>query len=117
MLSRIFLSQRAGSRRPLITISCMNHAKYAFFAPKRCMSGNVPSEPVVGPGAPPGEFATEYEGAAGLERLDYLARVQGINIYNDDALRVDHYGTLDNPIQVPTVVGERIVGCTGMAFA
>ena len=51
-----------------------------------------------------------------MERLDYLARVQGINIFHDDSLKVDHYGTLDNPILVETITGERIVGCTGKLF-
>ena len=48
-----------------------------------------------------------------MSRLEYLARVQGVNIFNEEALKVDHYGTLEDPILVETVSGERIVGCTG----
>lgn len=72
-----------------------------------------PNEPVVGPGAPDGVIPTDFEQTSGLERLEYLANVQGINIFLDEPLKIDAYGTLEKPVLVETVVGSRTVGCTG----
>ena len=73
-------------------------------------------KPIVGPGrTDPTQMATQYEITTGLERLEYLAKVSGRgSIYAMDPLTVDHYGTLHDPIPVPSIDGEeRIVGCTG----
>ncbi len=70
---------------------------------------------VVGPGpAPDGAtIGTEYEQAAGKERVEYLSGLAGRSAFLMDPLCVDHYGTLADPILVESAVGRRLVGCTG----
>lgn len=68
-------------------------------------------------GAPDG-VPTAYATAAGLERLEMLAALArdggGPNdVFLMRPLDVSHYGTPADPILVDSVVGERIVGCTG----
>lgn len=67
----------------------------------------------VGPGAPSGKIATPFEQAPGLERVEYLAQAQGINIFMNEPLKVDAFGTLEKPILVETLEGERVAGCSG----
>lgn len=70
-------------------------------------------KPIVGPGRDPARIATAYESTAGLERLEYLSHMSGRPLYLNEPLRVDHYGTLQKPVEVPSLEEERIVGCTG----
>lgn len=71
-------------------------------------------EDVVGPGTTdPDLIASPYEQAAGLERLELLGKVAGRSAFLMEPLKVDHYGTLTDPILVDSVEGRRIVGCTG----
>ena len=71
------------------------------------------SDVVMGPGGPGDRISTPYEHAVGVERLEYLAKMSGKNLWLMDPLKVDHYGTLDDPIIVESMAGERIAGCTG----
>lgn len=70
-------------------------------------------EPVVGPGGPDDRIPSMYEQSAGLERLEYLANLAQKPIFLMDPLVVDHFGTLAHPIEVPSISGSRIVGCSG----
>lgn len=56
---------------------------------------------------------TAYESTVGLQRLQLLGKMAEKEVFLTKPLNVDHYGTLENPILVDTVVGERLVGCTG----
>lgn len=68
----------------------------------------------VGPGSPPGTIPTPFERAPGLERLEYLADVEGVQLFlSSESLKIESKGTLKNPVMVETIQGERIVGCTG----
>lgn len=73
----------------------------------------VSSNVIMGPGGPGDRISTPYEHTVGLERLEYLARMSGRNFYMMEPLKIDQYGTLDNPVIVESMVGERIAGCTG----
>lgn len=77
-------------------------------------SGHTPDSDVVGPGTrDPNAISTPYEIAAGLERVELLAKLAGSSAFLMEPLKVDHYGTLKEPILVDSVVGRRLVGCTG----
>lgn len=77
-------------------------------------SAPPPDSEVVGPGSSnPDQIATPYEQAAGRERLELLAKLAGNSAFLMEPLKVDHFGTLKDPIMVDSVVGRRIVGCTG----
>lgn len=70
--------------------------------------------PVTGVGlSDPRSFPTQYEHAAGIERVEYLADLSGKNIFLNEPLKINHYGTLANPIIVDSLYEERIVGCSG----
>lgn len=68
---------------------------------------------VMGPGGPGDRIATPYEHTVGLERLEYLAKISGRDIYLNSPLKVEQYGTLANPILVESIEDERIAGCSG----
>ncbi|PJF17506.1 hypothetical protein PSACC_02683 [Paramicrosporidium saccamoebae] len=77
-------------------------------------SSHTPDTDVVGPGTrDPNAISTPYEISAGLERVELLAKLAGSSAFLMEPLKVDHYGTLKEPILVDSVVGRRLVGCTG----
>lgn len=65
------------------------------------------------PSAPLFSIATPFEHLAGLQRVEYLAKLADRNIYLNQPLKVDHYGTLQDPIMVPSLYEDRVVGCSG----
>ena len=65
------------------------------------------------PSASPSSISTPYEHLAGLQRVEYLAKLADRNIYLNQPLKVDHYGTLQDPIKVLSLYDDRVVGCSG----
>lgn len=45
--------------------------------------------------------------------MEYLAALRGENIYLDEELVITKRGTLKEPVLVPSLFEERVVGCTG----
>ncbi|RPB03132.1 cytochrome c subunit VB [Choiromyces venosus 120613-1] len=70
-------------------------------------------EDLLPPGAAPGEVPTDYNQATGLERLEILGKVEGVDIFDMKPLDASRRGTLDNPIVVQSFGKERYLGCTG----
>ncbi|PQE14685.1 cytochrome c oxidase subunit Vb protein [Rutstroemia sp. NJR-2017a BVV2] len=89
---------------------------------------------LVGPGAAPGTIPTDYEQATGLERLEILGKMQGVDVFDMKPLDSSRKGTdgvsisleegdvmgrnesgrtLDNPIIVKSYGDEQYAGCTG----
>ncbi|KUJ21986.1 subunit IV of cytochrome c oxidase [Mollisia scopiformis] len=68
---------------------------------------------LVGPGAAVGAVPTDLEQATGLERLEILGKMQGIDIFDMKPLDASRKGTLDNPIVVKSFGDEQYAGCTG----
>ncbi|KAF8248959.1 COX5B-domain-containing protein, partial [Wilcoxina mikolae CBS 423.85] len=66
-----------------------------------------------GPGAAPGTVPTDIEQATGLERLEILGKMEGVDIFDMKPLDASRKGTLENPITVPSFGEERYLGCTG----
>ncbi|KAL6702748.1 Cytochrome c oxidase subunit 4 [Coniothyrium glycines] len=66
-----------------------------------------------GPGAKPGTVPTDAEQATGLERLEILGKMQGIDIFDMRPLDASRLGTMDDPINVNSAGNEQYVGCTG----
>ncbi|KZT07575.1 cytochrome c oxidase polypeptide IV [Laetiporus sulphureus 93-53] len=79
--------------------------------PARLSGGAVPE--LFGPGAKPGEVATDEEQATGLERIQVLGDKEGIEVFDLKPLDSSRIGTLADPIKVISWAPERIVGCTG----
>ncbi|KZZ95447.1 Cytochrome c oxidase, subunit Vb [Moelleriella libera RCEF 2490] len=66
-----------------------------------------------GPGARPGTVPTDLEQATGLERLEILGKMEGIDIFDMRPLDASRKGTMENPIEVRSAGDEQYVGCTG----
>ncbi|OQV02213.1 hypothetical protein CLAIMM_07447 [Cladophialophora immunda] len=65
------------------------------------------------PGAAPGTVPTDLEQATGLERLEILGKMQGIDIFDMSPLPSDRVGTFEDPIVVKSAGAEYQIGCTG----
>jgi hypothetical protein len=73
---------------------------------------NMPAAPVVGAGRVPGMVPSKLENLPGLARLEYLSELTGKPIFLPD-ITDTHFGTIHNPVNVPSIIGERPVACTG----
>ncbi|PLB45669.1 cytochrome c oxidase polypeptide IV mitochondrial precursor [Aspergillus steynii IBT 23096] len=70
-------------------------------------------EDLVPPGAKAGTIPSDVEHATGLERLELIGKMQGIDIFDMRPLDASRKGTLDNPIIVNGAGDEQYAGCTG----
>ncbi|BCS29156.1 cytochrome c oxidase subunit IV [Aspergillus puulaauensis] len=70
-------------------------------------------EDLIPPGAKSGSIPTDIEQATGLERLELIGKMQGIDIFDMRPLDASRKGTLDNPIIVNGAGDEQYAGCTG----
>ncbi|KAI1393181.1 COX5B-domain-containing protein [Hypoxylon trugodes] len=70
-------------------------------------------EDLLGPGAAPGTVPTDLEQSTGLERLEILGKMEGVDIFDMRPLDASRKGTLDNPIPVRSAGDEQYAGCTG----
>ncbi|PPQ64606.1 hypothetical protein CVT26_002004 [Gymnopilus dilepis] len=86
----------------------------AFSSSIRVLSGGPPPPLLVGPGAKPGTVPTDLEQATGLERLQLLGELENIPVFDDSPLDADRLGTKADPVLVPSLDVERIIGCTGV---
>ncbi|KAF9732619.1 hypothetical protein PMIN06_012234 [Paraphaeosphaeria minitans] len=68
---------------------------------------------LIAPGAKPGTVPTDIEQATGLERLEILGKMQGIDIFDMRPLDASRVGTPEDPIVVNSAGNEQYVGCTG----
>lgn len=59
---------------------------------------------IYGPGSAPGEVPTDEQQATGLERLQLLGKVEGIDVFNMKKPEATKKGTMANPIQIPSLV-------------
>ena len=57
-----------------------------------------------GVGSKSGKISTDEEQATGLERLELLGEMQGVNVFDEEPLESSRLGTLENPIQVFSLV-------------
>ncbi|KAJ1501080.1 Cytochrome c oxidase subunit 4 [Coelomomyces lativittatus] len=53
------------------------------------------------------------EQAAGLARLEYIAKLEGVKLFDMDPIYISRLGTPKDPIIVQSVDENRYVGCTG----
>ncbi|KAF2437513.1 COX5B-domain-containing protein [Karstenula rhodostoma CBS 690.94] len=68
---------------------------------------------LLAPGAKPGTVPTDLEQATGLERLEILGKMQGIDVFDMRPLDASRLGTPEDPIVVNSAGAEQYVGCTG----
>ncbi|KAK6338777.1 Cytochrome c oxidase subunit 4 [Orbilia brochopaga] len=70
-------------------------------------------EDLFGPGAKPGTVPTDLEQATGIERLEILGKMEGIDVFDMKPLDASRMGTMENPIIAKSFGEEHYVGCTG----
>jgi len=68
---------------------------------------------LVGPGAARGEVPSSLDQSTGLERMQLLGLLQDIDIFDSKPLMIDHLGTIEDPVWVPSLYPSRMIGCTG----
>ncbi|KUI62333.1 Cytochrome c oxidase subunit 4, mitochondrial [Cytospora mali] len=68
---------------------------------------------LVGPGAKPGTVPTDLEQATGIERLEILGKMEGVDIFDMRPLDASRKGTMKDPILVRSAGDEQHAGCTG----
>lgn len=66
-----------------------------------------------GPGAKPGTVPTDMEQATGLERLEILGKMEGVDVFDMRPLDSSRRGTMQDPILVRSAGDEQYAGCTG----
>ncbi|ORY08659.1 cytochrome c oxidase subunit VB-domain-containing protein [Clohesyomyces aquaticus] len=71
-------------------------------------------EDLFGPGAKPGTVPTDIEQSTGLERLEILGKMQGVDIFDMKPLPSDRLGTVEEPVVVNSAGDDQYVGCTGV---
>lgn len=64
-------------------------------------------EDLIGPGAAPGTVPTDFEQATGLERLEILGKMEGVDVFDMKPLDASRRGTMENPIVVQSFGEER----------
>jgi len=84
----------------------------AFSTTQRVASGPPPPQ-LFGAGGKPGEVPTDIEQATGLERLQLLGELEGIEVFDHSPLDSSRVGTKADPIKVLAYDTERLVGCSG----
>ncbi|CDR46296.1 CYFA0S22e02256g1_1 [Cyberlindnera fabianii] len=92
-------------------------ARAAFQAPKVATASNLAEvhgkETLIGQGAKEGTFPTDLEQETGLARLELLAKLEGVELFDTQPLDASRIGTMADPILVDTYDDYRYVGCTG----
>ncbi|KAI0707426.1 cytochrome c oxidase polypeptide IV [Earliella scabrosa] len=76
-------------------------------------SGHPAAPQIFGEGAKAGEIPTDENQSTGLERLQVLGAIEGVEVFDFKPLDSSRIGTLADPIKVFSMDTERIIGCTG----
>lgn len=107
----------------IASAACMRHLArcgrhHGRLVSWRCLGSSSGAQngeyrPIVGPGPSADRPYTDFDMSVGLERLEYLAKTHGINIFDNEWLPGDRFGTHGDPILVEATGDERIIGCTG----
>lgn len=71
-------------------------------------------EDLLPPGAPVGTVPTDLDQSTGLERLEILGKMQGVDVFDMKPLDSSRKGTLKDPIIVRSPGEEQYVGCCGV---
>ncbi|QLG74299.1 hypothetical protein HG535_0G01830 [Zygotorulaspora mrakii] len=101
-------------RRSFITTSrVLQEAKQPTIKTAKNLAEVNGSESLVGPGTQPGNIPTDLEQATGLERLELLGKLEGIEVFDLKPLDSSRKGTMKDPIVVESYDDYRYIGCTG----
>lgn len=68
---------------------------------------------IQGEGAKDGTVASDEDQSTGIERFELMGRLQGVDVFDMTPLPADRLGTIEDPIVVPSMAAEQVIGCTG----
>lgn len=88
----------------------------AFSTTLRTQSGGPPAPQIYGTGGKSGAVPTDIEQATGLERLQLLGELEGINVFDDSPLDSSRLGTKANPVMVQCFVRDTTIVPSQCAF-
>ena len=74
----------------------------SLYTTPRTLSSGPPL--IYGPGSTPGAVPTDEQQATGLERLQLLGKMEGIDVFNMKKPEATKKGTMANPILIPSLV-------------
>ncbi|KAI0264382.1 COX5B-domain-containing protein [Gloeopeniophorella convolvens] len=102
------LAARAGIKRPSSALRALSSS-----AVRRSDDHHAAAPSIYGVGAKPGETPTDQAQSTGLDRVQVLGLLEGVDVFDLEPLDASRIGTLADPIKVLSVEPERTVGCTG----
>ncbi|CCH60723.1 hypothetical protein TBLA_0D02180 [Henningerozyma blattae CBS 6284] len=70
-------------------------------------------ETLIGKGAKEGTVPTDLEQATGMERLELMGKMEGVEFFDTKPLQANRIGTMADPIIVDSYDEYRYVGCSG----
>lgn len=114
------LALRQSSLRVMRPASRMLSTTRIFYQNNKPVSGtahnlaqvNGPNS-LIGEGAKEGAVPTDIDQATGLERLELLGKLEGVDVFDTKPLDASRKGTMQDPIIVDSYDDYRYVGCTG----
>ena len=68
------------------------------------VSSGPPAPQLFGEGGKAGEVPSDIEQATGLERLQLLGELEGVDVFDESPLDASRIGTKSNPVLVPSYV-------------
>ena len=71
---------------------------------------------IYGPGSAPGAVPTDEQQATGLERLQLLGKMEGVDVFNMKKPQATKKGTMAEPILIPSLVRRRSIAVTTHAL-
>jgi cytochrome c oxidase subunit 5b len=78
------------------------------------VSSGPPAPQLFGEGGKAGEVPSDYEQATGLERLQLLGELEGVDVFDESPLDASRIGTKANPILVPSHVRIFVFSATSL---
>ena len=103
MLSHVFRLTRPAARLNVWPKSTTTTSSRAFSLSASRKSGH-PSPQLLGDGGKTGEVPTDINQSTGLERLQTLGYLEGVEVFDTQPLDSSRIGTLDNPVLVYSLV-------------
>lgn len=103
MLSHVFRLARPAARLGVWPKSTATTSSRAFTVSAARKSGH-PAPQLLGEGGKTGEVPTDITQSTGLERLQTLGFLEGVDVFDTQPLDSSRIGTLDNPVLVYSLV-------------
>lgn len=94
--------RRTVAKAPLRTLTPRTFAVRTLSTSSRTFSEAAPS--LFGEGSKAGHVPTDIEQATGLERLQLLGQLHGVDVFNMGPLLITKPGTIEDPTLVPAYV-------------